>query len=641
MYPSGRYNLNFNISAFILAAFIAALCLFKKDMHKRMSRIYLAIVYFLGISALAEVFTLMMRNDPEVFDYNLCNVSSFISHILHNSVPYLFLMYVNSYFRLSKKKPSPVQLLLLSIPEIILLVLVIVPPLRKLCWDIGRDGSYTHGVLYNYFFVVTAFYLVCVIVKLIRRRKAFRSETGYVMLFIVAIVFSLVMQAVSSHLKITYFIQMLATLAAYFLLENNGENTDKSTGALNRYAFQQNFMKIFGTNTRTTLIVIKTQTQHYSSTVFGMENIAVIQKSIYTWLSERFGDQAEIFFTGRGNFVMIVYKDDGFDAEDMMNTVLQRFRNRWKGSSVDLIIPLQILVTDVPDKAVSMNQVNDIVFTEFDSKLGSGRISYINGMNEQMRRSAVELAIQRAIDNQSFEVYYQPIYDRASGRVHSAEALIRMNDSELGFVSPEEFIHIDEENGTINIIGKFVLEEVCRFISEENVGSLGIDFIEVNLSTVQCMDEALPMTFDAILRKYNVPHEMINLEITETALYYNESEMLQIVTELKSRGFHFSLDDFGTGYSNYSYIIKFPFSLIKIDKSFLWAADDSYQSQRLLEHMIQMVHDLDLKTVVEGVETDAQRAKLEERCADYLQGFLFSRPVCSEEFLKYLEKNNK
>ena len=641
MYPTGRYNLNFNISAFLLAAFIAAFCLFKKDMQKKTSRIYFLIVSFLGISALSEVFTLMMRNDPEQFDYTLCCVTSLISHLLHNSVPYLFLMYVYAYFRMSKKKTDPLKFLMLSIPEIVLCILIIVPQLRVLCWDIGRDGTYTHGVLYNYFFAVTLFYILCIIAEIISKRKAFHSEIGYVMLFIAAITVSLIMQAVSSHLKITYFIQMLATLAAYFLLENNGENTDKNTGALNRYAFQQNFVKILGTNTRTNLIVIKTQTQHYSSTVFGLENIGAIQKSIYTWLSERFGKEAEIFFTGRGNFAMLVYKDDGFNTEDMMNAVLQRFRNRWKGSSVDLVIPVQILITDVPDKAVSMNQINDIVFTEFDAKLGDGKISYINGMTEQMRRSAVEMAIQRAIDNSSFEVYYQPIYDKASGRIHSAEALIRMNDKELGFVSPEEFIHIAEENGTINTIGKFVLEEVCRFISEEDVRSLGIDFIEVNLSTVQCMDEALPVTFDAILRKYNVPHEMINLEITETALYYNETEMLQIVTELKNRGFSFSLDDFGTGYSNYSYIIKFPFSLIKIDKSFLWAADESDQSERLLEHMIQMVHDLDLKTVVEGVETDIQRAKLEDRCADYLQGFLFSRPVCGSDFLKYIRRYNK
>ena len=256
MYPTGRYNLNFNISAFLLAAFIVAFCLFKKDMHKKTSKIYFLIVSFLGISALSEVFTLMMRNDPDTFDYEFCTLTSFISHILHNSVPYLFLLYSHEYFRLSKKKHSPLRFFILAIPEIVLCVLIIVPRLRRLCWSIGRDGSYTHGALYNYFFIVTAFYLLCVIVDLFRKRKAFHSETGYVMLFIVGIIVSLVMQSVSSHLKITYFIQMLATLAAYFLLENNGENTDKSTGALNRYAFQQNISKIFGTGTSTTLIVM-------------------------------------------------------------------------------------------------------------------------------------------------------------------------------------------------------------------------------------------------------------------------------------------------------------------------------------------------------------------------------------------------
>ena len=640
MYPQGRYNLNFNISAFLIAIVIIGFCLLKKDMKKKTTRIFMLIVSFLGIASLCEVFTLIMRNDPSKFNYDVCTITSFISHLLHNSVPFLFLLYVRIHFRPNKTGFFNKSFYLMTIPEAVLCLLILIPPLRHLCWDIGMDGSYTHGVLYNYFFVVVSFYIICIISYLIRVRKVFKHEIMYMSLLIGGFVISLIVQAASSHLKITYLIQTLCMLGEFFIIESDGENIDKSTGARNRYAFQNDVNIIFGTYSRAEIIAVKTHTQHYSSSVFGMDNFSAMQKSIYKWLDENFSDRTDIYYIGRGNFVLIAYKDDGFNTDEIMESIISRFEDKWHGSTVDLVIPVQILVTDIPDKAVSMDQVNDIVFTDFETKLGSGRISSINGLNEQVRRNAVERAIQRAIDNRSFEVYYQPIFDTAEHRVHSAEALLRLNDSELGFISPEEFIHIAEQNGTINFIGTFVFENVCRFIHEHDLKKLGIDFVEVNLSTVQCMDETIPDRFDAILEKYGIPHEMVNLEITESALYYNETEMLSIVTELHKRGYHFSLDDFGTGYSNYSYIIKFPFSLIKVDKSFLWAADESEQSDRLLTHMIQMVKDLDLKTVVEGVETEVQKAKLEAQNVEYLQGFLFSRPVCEKEFLDYIKKCN-
>lgn len=639
MYPVGRYNLNFNISASLIAAVLVIFCIMKKNMRKRTSVCYVLMISFLGLASVSETITLVMLNDPNGINYLFGEVTASLTHLLHGSVPYLFQLYVVAHFHISKKRKDAAVMLLTAVPEIILILLVLVAPLRRLCWivNVAGSGSIEEGVLYPYFFFTAAFYILCALFTIIRNRRVFRSEAVCMLVYIGGVILSRVIDYFHPHMQMTYLIEVLCLLLTYLVLENDGVNTDIETGAYNRYAFHQDMNIIFGTDTEATVIAVKTQTLHYNQMIFGAENAGALQRSIYLWLKERFGKDARIYYTGRGNYVLLACRADGADTQAIMEEILARFRQKWKGKNVDLMIAVQILVADIPEKVVNYNQLSELVYSDFNAKLGEGRISVVDSMHEQLRRNAVERAICRALEEHTLSVYYQPIYDTRTRQVHSAEALVRMNDPEIGFVPPAEFIPIAEQNGTIGQIGAFVFEEVCRFIRDHAPGRFGIDFLEINLSTVQCMDDRLPERFEELMQRYQIPHSMINLEITETALYYNESEMLQVVTALQNRGFRFSLDDFGTGYANYSYMVKFPFSLIKIDKSFLWAAEENVQNSRLLTHMIQMAKDMDLKTVVEGVETDLQRTSMEEQNVDYLQGYLFSKPVSEQEFLAYLE----
>jgi EAL domain-containing protein (putative c-di-GMP-specific phosphodiesterase class I) len=255
------------------------------------------------------------------------------------------------------------------------------------------------------------------------------------------------------------------------------------------------------------------------------------------------------------------------------------------------------------------------------------------------RREMVEYAIQSAIKNSTFKVFYQPIYSIEDKEFNCCEALIRLIDPNLGFISPDEFIPIAEQTGRIVEVGRVVIDSVCKFISQNNPQRFGLKFIDVNLSVIQCMHPEIIGDIEKTLQKYNIPRDMINLEVTETASANSYGLLQSRLNEFHSNGFKISLDDFGTGFSSVEYLINFPFDVVKLDKSLVWAYMSTKRYEPILQHYMPMLHSMGMKIVAEGVETYEMVKALEELGCDYLQGYYYSKPIPAEQYLQFLERN--
>lgn len=251
----------------------------------------------------------------------------------------------------------------------------------------------------------------------------------------------------------------------------------------------------------------------------------------------------------------------------------------------------------------------------------------------------IEEILDRAIKENTLEMYYQPIYDVRSGGFHSAEALARIIDPEYGLIPPSVFIPAAETQGFIIPIGDAVLDQVFRFVSEHDLDALGLSYIEINLSVAQCMQSSLPEKIKALQEKYGVDPGQINLEITETTFENISQIMLENVNELIRLGYSFALDDYGIGYSSIQRVNHLPLKLIKIDKSML---DEvvSVNGRMILEHTVRMMQSIDKLLVAEGAETRDEVDMLELMDCDYIQGFYFSKPLPAEEFVRFLEEKN-
>jgi EAL domain-containing protein (putative c-di-GMP-specific phosphodiesterase class I) len=248
----------------------------------------------------------------------------------------------------------------------------------------------------------------------------------------------------------------------------------------------------------------------------------------------------------------------------------------------------------------------------------------------------VENALKKALKEDSLQVYYQPIYSTKDMRITGAEALVRIEDEELGLLFPDEFIGKAEGNGSILTLGEQVFKKVCAFVQSHDMEALGLSFIEVNLSPLQCMREKLSVEFEQIMEDYGVDPKYIGLEITESAAS-NIDVIKDNMNHLVDVGVKLALDDYGTGYSNLINILSLPLSIVKIDKSIVWAYFND--GNDFLLRVIQTFKNRDLRLVVEGVETEEMAETLGLLGCHYEQGYYYSKPISEEEFLKYITSN--
>ena len=254
-----------------------------------------------------------------------------------------------------------------------------------------------------------------------------------------------------------------------------------------------------------------------------------------------------------------------------------------------------------------------------------------------MRHAAVEEAVTHGLERGSFEGYYQPTYN-LDRTLHGAEALLRMHDETLGNIYPDEFIPIAEQLGLVDTLDEFVLREVCRFFATGIPQQFGVDCINVNLSVLECMREGFAAHVSGIVEDAGVRKHFINFEITESVAANDYRRLGQVIDQLRTEGFLFSIDDYGTGYSNMTSLFSLGADIIKIDKSLLWNAEKSDLGMTLLKTSIDMVHDMQKLALMEGVETEAQLAVLERLHCDYLQGYLFAKPLTQAQFIEHLHQ---
>ena len=257
---------------------------------------------------------------------------------------------------------------------------------------------------------------------------------------------------------------------------------------------------------------------------------------------------------------------------------------------------------------------------------------YTQAMNEEVaHRLAIETGLQKALQNEEFTLNYQPLVEIASGNTVTVEALLRWQSPSLGFVSPEDFIAIAEEDGFIVPIGYWVLEEVCRQLNrwqEEGIDNLTV---AVNISVRQLQEPGFVDQLMQILHSHRIATGQIELEITEGILLSDCRGADSVLTTLHSLGFKLSLDDFGTGYSALSYLNNYHFDYLKIDRSFITNLIKNEKDKALIDAIVAMAHKLNLKVIAEGVENKEELAYLESQNCDYIQGFYFSRPVSASQ----------
>lgn len=250
---------------------------------------------------------------------------------------------------------------------------------------------------------------------------------------------------------------------------------------------------------------------------------------------------------------------------------------------------------------------------------------------------AIKDEIVAAYNEDRIEAFVQPIYSVAKGKIVSAEALARIRKRDGSMLLPYQFIPVSERCGLDVVIGYRILEKICQLMKDPVTSQL-FEYVDINLSINQAEAGNLASKIISITQKYDVRPSKLNFEITETGYINKMSNIERNIRALTDYGFGFSLDDFGSGESNLNYLISMPVSYVKIDMNMIWAYFKNVKAEKTVQSIIKISHDLGMKIIAEGVETEDQLIELSKQGVDFIQGYYFYKPMSVTDYLEIKKK---
>lgn len=344
---------------------------------------------------------------------------------------------------------------------------------------------------------------------------------------------------------------------------------------------------------------------------------------------------------GGDEFVIILQDYHSYmEVSNIIKRIQLQLSRPWIVQKSSINISCSIGVSFYPKDAndiITLMKNADIAMYEA-KKLGRNQYHFFTeSLNDSVQKTiALEKNMKEALKQNEYKLYYQPKVDLISSKIIGAEALIRWISPQNGFISPNDFIPLAEENGFIKELGSWIIKEAIN--QHLKWRDLGIDIsISINISPKQLLDEIFVSDFISLLEKHNINPKKIDIEITEYMFVQHSVQTNNNLNRLHDFGITVSLDDFGTGYSSLSYLKKFPIDYLKIDKTFL---DDfnSVDGAIFLETIVKLGQMLKMKVIAEGVETQEQIDYLKNISCDQIQGYYFSKPLPSEDFEKLYKK---
>ena len=341
------------------------------------------------------------------------------------------------------------------------------------------------------------------------------------------------------------------------------------------------------------------------------------------------GDEFTVILEG-------VKEDD--EVENVATRMLRQLGQPFHVDGKELYTSGSIGVIVYPDICDNIDDLLKNVYTASHHAKKQGRNNYQFYSStlsaNALRRMSIEHGLRHALENDEFHIAYQAKVDLGTGRIIGAEALARWTNPDLGPVSPVEFVPVAEETGLIVPIGDWILKTACYQAKEWMDAGLEDVTVAVNLSVRQFQQGTLAARVQEILDLSQLPSKNLDLELTESMLVENAEETARVLVELKALGVSLSIDDFGTGYSSLSYLTKFPLDSLKVDRSFVTGLPDNPDAVTMAKAIVNMAQNLGLKVIAEGVENERQSTFLHGLGSDIGQGYLFSRPIPFEDFVR-------
>ncbi len=570
----------------------------------------------------------------------------FLRHAFFITSPLLALLYLFYVMSIVYNKMSLSEIISknfkMSIPYLLYMAFIGTNPLHRLIFSISDQGEYLKGPLSQVSYYIAFIYFAMLVYFTFKHR--FTPQRNILMIICANFLLSVIvfsMQIIFPLVQLSGLSCVSGLLVVHLYILSVSRLSDPLTELNNRQKLTADLVKLCESKTP------------FSMAVFSLRNF----KSINERLGLEFGDQLlfdlgirlrsilpskYIYRYGGDEFAYLkITSDNSFNQllHNVTGLICKPFSSGENSLSLDIIYAR----IDYPEFGQNVKEIisaMDYSISSIKKNIGETNFFYDPSICDQMkRRNYIIDRLKQAIAEDGFEVHYQPIYATDIDNFPLAEGLIRLKKSDLPPLSPGEFIPIAEESGLVSKLTFIVLEKLCqdyRYLMDLYPNQLPLESISLNFPYVHFLKSSTTQEVCEIVDRYQIPHSMIKMELTERTLVSDTQATRNIMDELIKQGFEFELDDFGVEYSNLSLFFNIPVEIIKFDRSLVYAATSTQDRRIFFDHLLQAIKAMDIKVVMEGVEGEELLQYLIRSGCDYIQGYAFSKPLPRDEFGKYL-----
>ena len=600
----------------------------------RTNRIYIRLI-------VVEVVTLLFDVTSSWADMNFELFPQWTLYVLNCGYFVMFIIRICYFFAFSLYIVKMNSLLVISnaivvyLPACIGVFIALVSPYTGWLYYIDETG-YHSGSIYYALYMICWIYIFLSYVSYARKQSMFlkRERSSFFWYNMILFVGTIMRLVFPQYLMMDTFC-VIALVVIYVSFVNpdfylEGRTNVFNSKALRAYLEEQSGRKKFR------ILAVSIKNYRYLREIYGIRQMAYGISLICIYLHESFKGN-KVFYYRSGRFAIL--GNESMDYEKILGTIKERFISPWVANNTEIYLEVGAAVmnfggSNIPFE-VEMSSLMEAFSRAADSD-GREIIQIDESVTSQMlRENEIKRALEYAIDNDEVEVFLQPIINSKTGKIEGAEALSRIRDFGGNIISPTLFVPIAEKNGRINQLGEQAFEKTCKFVYGNDMESLGLSWINVNLSPLQFVRTDLAGYLSECIQKYDIKPEMIHLEITEEAMV-DENLLKKQMNAIVGKGFKFALDDYGKGYSNMARLKQCPFVNIKLDMSIVW--NYCSNEDEMIPNLVKAFSNMGFFITAEGIENEDIARKMTDIGCNYLQGYYYSEPVPVSEFVKKYSK---
>lgn len=646
---------NFDECALVIMLVFNITSMIRREYRTRTNKIMLAMQWTIFISIFADFLSAHLINTGHTESWIRITVwiANYVYFFFHNLILALYMLYVFSSVDIwhlyhEQKKNRIFMVTLVAVNTIVLALNGVVFNV----FTITNDVKYVRGPWIAVFYVSAALFGIWVFRTLVGYRRIINKDKLSVLLFLfIIIVGALLIQLINGDMLVEGFSMALAVLFYMVLVKKEEEQVDPITGAIRYTEGIDRAGKSFVTKKPLSYIFVKILNHNNIRLYLGAGKFNALLRATTAHLYEIANSNnfsAEVFYMENGLFCVMGSDIDKTKVSKVATDCYEQFSKEDRFEGFTVIADMSVCVAYSPEDFDDVSTLLTFI-TSYDQTISDARGLHFYGdlRHDKEFRIRVELEeiLRRALDHNGISMYYQPIYSIMEKRYVAAEALIRLRDKIYGNISPAIFIPMAEASGTIHEIGDYVLNEVTNFISSIDMDELGLKYIEINLSSSQCIELDLVDKIMETLERKNIDPERVSFELTEAATGVNPEIVDINIRKLHDNGIRIALDDYGTGYSNIKRVTQLPIDEVKLDRTFIDMIDEP-DMWIVIRDTVAMLKEMGKEILVEGVEEKKLAEKISELDADLvqgcelMQGYLFCQPLPKDEFVEFIKNNS-